>query len=186
MHLPESAREWFAQLTERLRRLDTRPRIVFPEGEDPRVQDAAERLARHGLVEPILICAPGDGYRAEYASIYYQRRKHKGIDQRDAERAARVPLYTAALMVAAGDASGFVGGAANTTADTVRAALHCIGRASNVNTVSSCFAVAGQDRSFGHDGMLIFADCAIVIDPSAPELAEIAIASAPHSRKLLA
>jgi phosphate acetyltransferase len=184
MRLPESAREWFAQLTERLHNLATRPRIVFPEGDDPRVQDAAERLARHGLIEPILICAPGDGYRAEYASLYYERRKHKGISLRDAEHAARRPLYTAALMVAAGDAQGFVGGAANTTAETVRAALHCIGPASGAQTVSSCFVVAGQDRSFGHDGMLIFADCAIVIDPSAAELAEIAIASASTARRL--
>lgn len=185
MRLPESAREWFAQLTDRLGRLETPPRIVFPEGQDSRVQEAAERLARHGLVEPILISGAGDAYRPEYASLYYERRKNKGISQHDAEQAARRPLYTAALMVAAGDADGFVGGAANTTAQTVRAVLHCIGPASDVRTVSSCFVVAVQDRSFGQDGLLIFADCAIVIDPSGTELAEIAIASAGTARNLL-
>jgi phosphate acetyltransferase len=185
MRLPESAREWFAQLTERLRRFEAPPRIVFPEGDDPRVRDAAERLARHGLIEPILLGTGSDAYRPKYASLYFERRKHKGISERDAEYAARRPLYTAALMVAAGDAEGFVGGAANTTAETVRAVLHCIGMASGVKTLSSCFVVAGQDRSFGHDGMLIFADCAIVIDPSGAELAEIAIASAATARKLL-
>lgn len=185
MQLPESARAWFTQLTERLRALDSPPRIVFPEGDDPRVREAAERLARHGLIEPVLLHAAIHAYRPEYASLYFERRKHKGISEHDAEQAARRPLYTAALMVAAGDADGFLGGAANTTAETVRALLHCIGLAPGAKTVSSCFVVAGQDRSFGHDGMLIFADCAIVVNPTAEELAQIAVASAASTRTLL-
>ena len=88
-------------------------------------------------------------------------------------------------MVAAGDAEGFVGGAANTTAETVRAALHCIGPRPGVKTVSSVFLVAVRDSSFGVNGMLSFADCAIVIDPTATELADIAIATAGSTRTLL-
>lgn len=184
MRLPESAREWFAQLLERLRRLEHRPRIVFPEGEDARVQEAAERLARDGLVEPILITA-GETYSNEHGAFLFERRKHKGLTEAQAHQLAKRPLYTAALLVASGAAEGFVGGATNTTADTVRAAFHCIGPAPGVDTVSSCFVVAGQDRSFGHDGMLVFADCAVVIDPSARELADIALASAGTTRTLL-
>ena len=85
---------------------------------------------------------------------------------------------TTALMVAAGDADGCVGGAANTTADTVRAALHCVGPAAGVKTVSSVMFLCVGDRSFGSDGVLAFADCAIVADPDAVQLAEIAIATA--------
>ena len=103
----------------------------------------------------------------------------------EAVEAARQPLYTAALMVAAGDADGFVGGATNTTAETVRATLHCIGPALGIKTVSSCFLVAVEDALFGHNGLLLFADCAIVIDPIPEELADIAIATAGTARALL-
>jgi phosphate acetyltransferase len=88
-------------------------------------------------------------------------------------------------MVALGDADGFVGGAANTTAETVRAALHGIGTAPGVHVVSSCFLMATHVRALGHNGMLVFADCAIIVDPSANELAEIAISSAGTARALL-
>ena len=103
----------------------------------------------------------------------------------EAEEIARRPLYHAALMVAAGDADGGVGGAINTTAETVRAALHCIGPAAAVHTVSGVFFMCVQDRSFGHDGVLAFADCAMVVDPSAVEVAEIAIATAQSTRAVI-
>ena len=76
---------------------------------------------------------------------------------------ARRPLYFAALMVAAGEADGTVGGAANTTAETVRAALHCVGPDPRVRLVSSVFVMALADRSQGHNGLMAFADCAVVI-----------------------
>lgn len=186
MGLPDSAKAFIATQSERLRRMTPRPRIVFPEGEDPRVQEAAARLKREELLSPILI-APGDPATCprlpRYESLYYERRRAKGITQVEAAAAARRPLYFAALMVAAGDAEGFVGGAANTTAETVRAALHCIGAA--VKTVSSVFLVAVQDRSYGVNGMLALADCAIVVDPTATQLADIAIATAASTKTLL-
>lgn len=186
MGIPESAKAFAAQQTERLRRVSLRPRIVFPEGDDPRVQAAAARLKREGLLEPILIKA-GDPAKcprlSRYEALYYERRRAKGLTQMEAAAIARRPLYFAALMVAAGDADGLVGGAANTTAETVRAALHCIG--AKVKTVSSVFLVAVQDQSFGVNGMLAFADCAIVVDPSPTQLADIAIATASSTKTLL-
>lgn len=165
-------------MLDRLRSLPLKPRIVFPEGHDPRVQEAAGRLTRDGLVEPVLIC--GDPPIDErHVARYYERRRAKGVTEAQAADIAHKPLYAAALMVATGDADGFVGGAANTTAETVRAALHCIGTAPGVQTVSSCFVMATQER------LMIFADCGIVIQPSALELAEIALASAGSTRALL-
>jgi phosphate acetyltransferase len=120
----------------------------------------------------------------EYASIYYDRRRVKGVTEIEAAQIARRPLYFGTLMVAAGDADGFVGGAANTTAETVRAAFHSIGTRAGVKTVSSLMLVCVVDESYGHRGVLGFADCAIVVDPNGVELAEIAIATAQSYRDL--
>ena len=196
--IPESARLFMAGLIERARL--RKKTIVFPEGSDPRVREAAARLARDGVVNPVLIGPKPTGASAgvtfidpahapaleKYAAIYYERRRARGITQVEALEAARQPLYFAALMVSADDAAGSVGGAANTTAETVRAALLCIGSDPQVHLVSSVFVMALPDRSHGHNGLMAFADCAVVIDPSPTELAEIAIATAKSARVLLA
>jgi phosphate acetyltransferase len=178
---PASARAFIERQSERLRGLADRPRIVFPEGRDPRVMEAASRLESEGLIAPILL-ESGDG---RYAELYRERRRGKGVTPEEAARATLNPLYHAALMVQAGDAEGFVGGAANTTAETVRAALRCIGAAPGVKTVSSCFLIAVRDSSYGVGGMFTFADCAVVINPEPEELADIAIAAAESTRTLL-
>lgn len=187
MPAPESATLFLARQTERLRRISSRKRIVFPEGDDPRVRSAAARLTSERLVEPILLPAPSaaESQTSKYAALYLERRRAKGVTPMEAEEIARTPLYRAALMVAAGDADGAVGGAANTTAETVRAALQCIGPATGVRTVSGVFCLCVQDRGFGHDGVLAFADGALVIDPSALEIAEIAIATAHSTRAII-
>jgi phosphate acetyltransferase len=196
--IPESAAVFMSGLIERARRLPKT--IVFPEGGDPRVVEAAGRLARDGVVKPVLVGArpqsapPGvvfaDPERwpsvEKYAALYYERRRAKGITQVEAAEMARRPLYFAALMVAAGEADGTVGGAANTTADTVRAALQSIGPDPRVRLVSSVFVMALPDRRQGHNGLMAFADCAVVVDPTPQELAEIAIATAHSTRTLLA
>ncbi len=182
MH-PESAAIFLAALVEKLRNVRPKQRIVFPEGADPRVQQAAARLERDDLLAPILL---GAKYNAQkYAQLYFERRRAKGITESEAAEISAKPLYTAALMVAAGDADGFVGGAVNTTAETVRASLQCIGPAPSIRTVSSAFLVAVQNPAFGHNGLLAFADCSVVIDPSPLELAEIAIATAATTRALI-
>ena len=195
--IPESATRFMAGLLERARA--GKKTIVFPEGSDARVLEAAARLARDQAVHPVLIGpktqnAPSgvtfvDPARApaleKYAAIYYERRRAKGVTQVEALEIARRPLYFAALMVNAGDADGSVGGAANTTAETVRAALHCIGPDPRVRLVSSVFLMALQDRTLGHHGLMAFADCAVVVEPTPVELAEIAIATAHSTRALL-
>jgi phosphate acetyltransferase len=188
MALPESAARFLAAQIERLREVKPKRRIVFPEGDDTRVQSAAERLQHEGLVTPIVL-TPHRAFleqeERKYARIFFERRRAKGITEVEAAEIAKTPLYTAALMVAAGDADGFVGGAVNTTAETVRAALLAVGTAPLVQTVSSAFIVALPNRAFGHNGILAFADCGIVIDPTAVELAEIAIATAATTRNVI-
>ncbi len=183
--MPASAVSFLNAQIERLRAAPRPPRIVFPESHDPRIQAAAERLSREGLIEPLMVDQAGPDALPRYADIYYQRRRAKGITEHEAAEIAARPLYTAALMVAAGDADGFVGGAANTTAETVRAALYAIGPMAGVSIVSSYFVMAVPNPAFGHNGVLIFADCGVVVDPSAAELADIAIATAATTRTIL-
>lgn len=198
MPIPESASAFIEAKVEQLRRSRTRKRIVFPEGDDPRVLAAAERLLADGLAEPILVGAPsggGSGMPAvdpetsgktrSYAALYAQRRRAKGITEVEAFTVARDPLYFGTLMVAAGDADGFVGGARYTSRDTIRAMLHSIGTRPDVRTLTSVFFLAVRDRSFGHEGLLTLADCSIVIRPTAVQMADIAIAAAESTRTLL-
>src|SRR4051794_35748041 len=120
MAIPESARQFMSGLIERARKL--KRTIAFPEGNDPRVLEAAARLAREGLVKTVLVGKPAAGIEgvrfvdpaagpllSKYAAIYYERRRSKGITQMEAAAIARQPLYFASLMVAAGDADGSVG-----------------------------------------------------------------------------
>ena len=184
-------------LIERARKL--KKPLAFPEGGDARVLEAAARLAREGVVKPVLIGPrpanapegvafadpPDSPLLAKYAELYHERRRAKGVTHMEAAEIARKPLYFAALMVAAGDADGTVGGAANSTGETVRAALHCVGPHARARLVSSVFIMALQDRSQGHNGLMAFADCAVVIEPTSMQLADIAIATAESTRVLL-
>jgi phosphate acetyltransferase len=195
--IPQSAKLFMPGLIERARKL--KKTIAFPEGTDPRVLEAAARLAREGVVKPVLIGpSPANApagvtfidpvnsqMAARYTALYYERRRAKGITQVEAAAIARKPLYFASLMVAAGDADGSVGGAVNSTAETVRAALHAVGPHARARLVSSVFIMALQDTSHGHNGLMAFADCAVVVEPNAMQLADIAIATAESVRALI-
>ncbi len=173
-----------------------RRRIVFPEGDDPRVVEAARQLHAEGLLTPILIsrnsvleiesvepaCSPR---LSAYIAAFHERRKAKGTTEAQAEAAIRKPLWFAGMMVAQGHADGFVGGADTTTADTVRAALQTIGPAPGVKTVSSFSLLCHPEPEFGHNGVMLFSDCAVVIEPTDEQLADIAIASARSTRLFL-
>jgi len=199
MPVPESAAVFMAEHVERLRRLPRKRRIVFPEGDDARVLEAAGRLARELVLEPILIgkapaSAPA-GVRfvdpaesplaKKYGAIYYERRRAKGLTQMEALEIARCRLHFAALMVAAGDADGTVGSAVHTTADTLRSIIQCIELRPGFRRLSSAHIMAVQDRRFGHNGLFAFSDAAVMAVPTAVELAEIAIAAAHTVRATL-
>ncbi len=182
--------------------------IILPEGEDARTLAAAEICSRDkiaritviGNEERIREAAAGAGanlngvsiidHRAEadfgrVATLYYELRRAKGMRLEEAEAAVKDPLYYGNLLVRQDKADGSVAGATNTTAHTVAAALRCIGVRPGLKTVSSFFLMTVPDKKFGEKGAMIYADCGVVIDPDAGELAEIAIASAESGRALL-
>ncbi|HJZ80654.1 MAG TPA: phosphate acetyltransferase [Pyrinomonadaceae bacterium] len=192
----------------RQRAAATPQHIVLPEGEDPRTVVAAGEIARQRLArvtvlgneEKIRSAARDAGtdlgsvelidhVRAadfeKMVSLLYEARRAKGLTMDEARTALRDPLYYGDLMVRAGRADGSVAGATNTTAHTVRVALHCIGVRSGFKLVSSFFLMQLRDSEMGQNGAMIFADCGVVIEPSAAELAEIALASADSCRALL-
>jgi phosphate acetyltransferase len=120
-----------------------------------------------------------------YAQEFYELRRAKGATLDEARRQLEDPLYYGDMMVRAGRADGSVAGATNTTAHTVRAALLTIGVRTGFNLVSSFFLIVHPESSFGVDGVMLFADCAVVVNPTAAQLAEIATATAATCRDLL-
>ncbi len=183
--------------------------IVLPEGEDARTIQAAEMCVREhiaritilGNEEKIRSIAQQtnanlngveliDHRRAadfgKMAQFYHELRRAKGMTLEEAEQTVKDPLFYGNLLVRLGKADGSVAGATNTTAHTVRAALHCVGVRAGFKIVSSFFVMVVQNQNFGHEGAMIYADCGVVIDPTVTELAEIALASADSCRALLA
>lgn len=192
--------EFILQLRERAAK--TPKRIVYPEAADPRVLRAASRIADMRMAKPILVGSPqvvekkaqelgvrlgnieivdpgAQAFLDRYVRLLLPDWQSRGITETEARKRFENPMYFAAAMVRAGDADGFVGGAVTTTADTVRAAIHCIGLSATSRTVSSFFLMALPWTN------LIFADCAVVPIPSVPQLADIALDAARNARIFL-
>ena len=195
---------------DRLRaRAASKPRtIILPESRDDRTLEAASILHGRGLVKvgvvgdeseirervkkggwvwgEIPIIDPNyDDNRDHYIEEFYKLRKHKGLTKDQAVAQLEDPLYYANMMVRAGHASGTVAGATNTTAHTVRAALHCLGLKRGLRTVSSFFLMEKQTSPFGEKGAVLFADCGVVVDPTSEQLVEIAMTTAESCRQFL-
>src|SRR5688572_20482594 len=186
----------------RLRAAKNPKRIVYPESLDLRILRAAARVAAMSIARPILVGSRDQvekkaqeagislshieivdpkfqGLADKYANLLLREWKARGVTEIEAQTRLTNPLYFAAAMVGLGDADGFVGGAATTTANTVRAAIHCIGLSPHASTVSSFFLMALPATN------LIFADCAVVPLPTVTQLADIALDAAENSRIFL-
>ena len=197
----------FEKLTNNARQ--NKQRIVLPEGNEPRTLTAADRIIADGLAEITLIGDPVEIKRMaaeltlaniskativnpadesvidRYAPRFYDLRKKKGISMEEARLTTANPLYLGCLMVKAGDADGQVAGAMNTTGNVLRAAFQVIKTQPGIDVVSGAFVMLlPEGMPYGTDGVLVFADCAVVPDPTAPELAQIAVSAAKTARDI--
>ena len=179
--------------------------IVLPEGDEPRTVKAASIIVEQGLakltllgnpekikevaagasLEGIEIIDPATSEKcAEYAATLYELRKAKGMTEEKAAATVKDPMYYGIMMVKAGEADGLVSGAIHSTGDMLRPALQIIKSKPGIKTVSSCFLMESPNKEYGDDGIMIFADCAVNIDPDAEALANIALGAADSARSL--
>ncbi len=181
--------------------------IVFPEGNEPRTIEAASILENENLAKPLLVGSPDEIRKAaadlavdlggiplidpktsektaSYAEALYELRREKGLTREAAAELVLDPMYFGMMMVKTGDADGLVSGAVHSTGDMLRPALQIIKTKPEMKLVSSSFLMDCPDKSLGEDGLLVYADCVVVPNPSAEELARIAIAAADTARTL--
>jgi phosphate acetyltransferase len=181
--------------------------VVLPEADDVRMLKAAELITKEGFARVVLIGRPDkvindcdaagvklDGIDIidphdfkrinEFENFFYEKRKDKGLSLEACKQTVRHPLFFGALMVQFKMVNGMVAGAANTTGDVLRAALQVIGVAKGLKTVSSSFIMVAPNFLGQGDRVFLFGDCAVVPNPTAEQLADIAISTA-HTRRAL-
>ena len=184
-------------------------RIVLPEGTEERTLRAADKLLADGVASIILIgnkteisqLAASYGLtnidlativdplnhekKEAYADLLFQLRQKKGMTPEKAAVLVENPLYLGCLMIKAGDADGEIAGAQNTTGDVLRPALQIVKTAPGISCVSGAFLMFLKDKSYGDNGLLVFADCAVMPNPTAAELAQIAVLTAQTTRDIV-
>jgi len=182
-------------------------RIVLPEGTEIRTLKAANRVLEEGVADLILIGNPekinelatenqlkninkatiidplSHPKKKQYAELLFNLRKSKGMTEEEAEKLVENPLYLSCLAIKSGDADGEIAGAENTTGNVLRPALQIIKTQPGIKVVSGAFLMF-VDKKWGKNGVMIFADCAVLPNPNAEELAQIAVSTARTARAL--
>lgn len=179
--------------------------IVLPESTDIRVLEAARKVTDDGFAKVILIgnrenlqeiageinlsdievIDPATSEKTEaYIQAFYELRKAKGMTEEKAKETMQNPIYFATMMIKQGDADGLVSGSVCSTADTLRPSLQIVKTAPGVKLVSSFFVIQVPNCEYGDNGLFLFSDCGLNVNPNAEELAEIAISSATTWKQL--
>ncbi len=184
--------------------------VVLPESYDERMLFAAEKIVEQGLAKIIILGNPAEVRAAAeakginltgvdiedpasssklngYIDAFVELRKSKGLTPEEARKILtdKDNLYFAGMMVRQGDAGGEVAGATGTTGNVLKAAFQTVGTAPGIKTVSSYFFMVTKTPSFGENGIILFADCAVNPNPDAQALAEIAVATARNCKNFL-
>lgn len=184
--------------------------VVLPEGAEERTIQAADFLLGEGIAKLILLGDPAKiaseakarglnnigkarivdpnnipaADKARYVELMVKLRGDKGVTEEVAQKQLTDPLYLGAVMVKAGDADGEVAGAINFTGDVLRPALQYVKTAKGISVVSGAMIMQIPDKTFGDDGTMIYADVAVSPDPTAQQLAEIAVSTARTARSI--
>ncbi len=185
-------------------------KLCLPEGYDERIVAAGARALDEGYAREVILMAENradaeaavekagvdlnrftfviptedDGFEAgvkEYCKI----REKKGLTEEQSRQALTWPIYYAAMMLRRGECDGVVCGAATSSGEVVRASLHMVGLKPGINTLSTFFIMAFPNSDFGNEGVFMFSDCAILIDPTPEQLADTAIATAQSYRTFI-
>jgi len=183
-------------------------RIVLPEGTEERTLKAANIILEENIAKIILlgnteeinnlaakwnlkninkatIIDPVNHEKKDfYANLLFEIRKAKGVTKEDALKLVENPLYLATLLIKNGDADGEVAGADNSTGNVLRPAFQIVKTLPGISVVSGAFFMILDNKDFGDDGVIVFADCAVHPDPTEKELAQIAICTANTAKSI--
>lgn len=183
-------------------------RIVLPEGTEERTLKAAnqviqEKIARISLIgnplkifelakqwdlkyisEAEIVDPVNHSKKEQYIDLMVELRKAKGLTHSNAQKLVEDPLYLATIMIKNGDADGEVAGAMNATGDVLRPAFQYVKTLPGISVVSGAFIMILKNKSFGNNGIMVFADCAVHPNPTDHELAQIAVATAKTTRAI--